>query len=137
MAVQMLLWLLLSSKGALLSKGAKSLTWAENSNFPSVTLNNLNIQIVWFGTFFQQWNQTPCWSVLDFWKINLEKSSSTNWIFSLFQTIFLQPVEPTKINLEIDFYRLKILFDELDFYNLIFFKSSTDQQGESQNTFWD
>ena len=115
----------------------KSLCWSENLNFLSVTLNNLNIQIVWFGTFFQQWNQTPCWSVLDFWKINLEKSSSTNWIFSLFQTIFLQPVEPTKINLEIDFYRLKILFDELDFYNLIFFKSSTDQQGESQNTFWD
>ena len=27
---------------------------------------------------------TPCWSVLDFWKINLEKSGSTNWIFSLF-----------------------------------------------------
>ena len=35
---------------------------------------------------------TPCWSVLDFWKINLEKSSSTNWIFSLFQTGFLQLV---------------------------------------------
>ena len=26
---------------------------------------------------------TPCWSVLDIWKINLEKSGSTNWIFSL------------------------------------------------------
>ena len=32
------------------------------------------------------------WSVLDFWKINLEKSSLTNWIFSLFQTEFLLPV---------------------------------------------
>ena len=30
----------------------------------------------------------PCWSVLDFWKFNLEKSSSMNWIFSLFQTGF-------------------------------------------------
>ena len=29
---------------------------------------------------------TPCWSVLDFWKINLEKSSLTNLIFSLFFT---------------------------------------------------
>ena len=27
-------------------------------------------------------------AVLDFWKINLEKSSSTNWIFSLFTTWF-------------------------------------------------
>ena len=35
---------------------------------------------------------SPCWSVLDFWKINLKKSSSTNWIFSLFQTWFLLPV---------------------------------------------
>ena len=31
------------------------------------------------------------WSVLDFWKINLEKSCSTNWIFSLFRTGFLLP----------------------------------------------
>ena len=23
----------------------------------------------------------PCWSVIDFWKINVEKSCSTNWIF--------------------------------------------------------
>ena len=35
---------------------------------------------------------SPCWSVLDFWKINLGKSSSTNWIFSLFRTGFLLPV---------------------------------------------
>ena len=25
---------------------------------------------------------SPCWSVLDFWKFKLEKSSSTNWIFN-------------------------------------------------------
>ena len=31
---------------------------------------------------------------------------------------------------EIDFCRLKIQFAELDFYDLIFQKSSTDQQGE-------
>ena len=37
---------------------------------------------------------TPCWSVLDFWKINLEKSSPKNLslIFSLFRTWFLLPV---------------------------------------------
>jgi hypothetical protein len=32
-------------------------------------------------------------------------------------------------NLKIDFCKLKIQFIELDFYNLIFQKSSTDQQG--------
>ena len=36
-------------------------------------------------------SHTPCWSVLDFWKIDLEKSSSTNWIFSLFRIEFLLP----------------------------------------------
>ena len=39
--------------------------------------------------------------------------------------------DPAKINFEIDFWRQKIQFVELDFYNLIFQKSSTDQQGES------
>jgi hypothetical protein len=38
---------------------------------------------------------------------------------------------PGKTNFEIDFRRLKIQFVELDFYNLIFQKSSTDQQGDS------
>ena len=40
------------------------------------------------------WNYrtlTLCWSVLDTW-IKLEKSSSMNWIFSLFRTGFLLPV---------------------------------------------
>ena len=41
-----------------------------------------------------------------------------NWIFRLFQTGFLLPVWPAKIQ-----------FVELDFYNMIFQKSSTDQQG--------
>ena len=52
-----------------------------------------------------------------------------NWIFSLFPTGFLLPVQPAKINFEIDFCRLKIQFVEIDFYNLIFQKSSADQQG--------
>ena len=30
------------------------------------------------------WIHSPCWSLLDLCKINLEKSSSTNWIYSLF-----------------------------------------------------
>ena len=59
-----------------------------------------------------------------------EKSSSTNWIFSLFQTGVLLPVQPAKINFEIDFSRLKLQFVELEFSNLIFQNSSTDQQGE-------
>ena len=33
--------------------------------------------------------QTPYRSVLDFWRNNLKKSSSINWIFSLFWTRFL------------------------------------------------
>ena len=65
---------------------------------------------------------TPCWSVF------FEKSSSTNWIFSLFGTWFLLPVYPTKINFKTDFCSLKIQFVELDFYNLIFQKSNTDLQ---------
>ena len=43
-------------------------------------------------TRFWTMELSPCWSVLDFWKINLEKLSSTNWIFSLFRTGFLLPV---------------------------------------------
>ena len=73
---------------------------------------------------------SPCWSVLDFWKINLEKSSSKNWIYSLFRTWFLLPVQPAQTNFEIDFCRLKIQFVKLDFFNLLFQSSSTDQQGD-------
>ena len=36
--------------------------------------------------------QTPYRSVLDFWRNNLKKSSSINWIFSLFWTRFLMCV---------------------------------------------
>ena len=69
----------------------------------------------------------PLVLVLDLWKINFEKSNSTNWIFSLFQTWFLVPA---KFNF--DSGRLKIQFVKLDFYNLIFKKSSTDQQRERE-----
>ena len=46
-----------------------------------------------------------------------------------FRSWFLLPVQPAKINSKFDFCRLKIKFDELDFYILIFQKSSTDQTG--------
>ena len=72
---------------------------------------------------------TPCWPLLDFWEINLQKSSRINWIFSLFQTGFLLTVQPAKINFKIDNCRLKIWLAKLDFSYLIFSKSSTDQQG--------
>ena len=69
---------------------------------------------------------SPCWSVLDFWKIKLEKSSSTNWIFSLQKSIsklifagYIGSKNPVRN-------RLKIQLAELDFSNLIFQKSSTD-----------
>ena len=42
---------------------------------------------------------SPYPSVLDFWKINLEKSNLTNWIFSLFRTGF-------SVYFELDFYCL-------------------------------
>jgi hypothetical protein len=60
------------------------------------TLNNVYSQntIIWISfelsmfSFNQQsiW-YSPFWYVLEFWKIKLEKSSSTNWIFSLQKSI--------------------------------------------------
>ena len=44
---------------------------------------------------------TPYPSVLDFWKIKLEKSSLMNWIFSLFWTWFLQATQAVKIQFDI------------------------------------
>ena len=34
------------------------------------------------STMFTGKTPTPCWSILDFWKIKFEKSISTNWIFT-------------------------------------------------------
>ena len=65
-------------------------------------------------------------SVLDFWKIKFEKSSSRNWIFDLQKSIsklifpgYAGGKSPVQN-------RLKIQFVKLDFSNLIFKKSSTD-----------
>ena len=63
---------------------------------------------------------SPYPSVLDFWKIKLKNSSSTNWIFILFRTGFLLHVQPAKIYFEIDFCRLKIQLVELDFQTWFF-----------------
>ena len=41
---------------------------------------------------------SPCWFVLEFWKIKLEKSSSTNQ----FRNWFLQATQAVKIQFEID-----------------------------------
>ena len=72
---------------------------------------------------------TPYRSVLDFWKIKFEKSSSTNWIFNLQKLIsklifagYTGSRNPVRN-------RLKIQFVNFDFPKLIFQKSSTDQQG--------
>ena len=45
-----------------------------------------------------------CWSVLDFWKINLEKSSLTKWIFSLFRLYITPNVLHSVIWMEIFFF---------------------------------
>ena len=75
---------------------------------------------------------SPCWSVLEFWKIKLEKSSSANWIFSQQKSIlklifagYTGSKNPVRN-------RLKIQLVKLDFSKLIFHKSSTNQQGETQ-----
>ena len=48
---------------------------------------------------------TPCWSILEFWKIKLEKSILTNWLFSLQKSIskcFFLSTQAVKIQFEID-----------------------------------
>ena len=67
-------------------------------------------------------------SVLDFWKIKFEKSSSTNWIFGSISKLIPAGSKNPVWN------RLKIQFVKLDFSNLIFQKSSTDKQGLSYVT---
>ena len=65
---------------------------------------------------------TPCWSVLQFWKIKLEKSSSMNWIFSL-QISILKFIFASYTGSKNSVRnRLRIQFDELDFSKLIFQK---------------
>ena len=72
---------------------------------------------------------TPCWSVLEFGKIKLEKSSSTNWIFSLQKSISKLIFAGYTGSKNQVWNRLKIQFVELDFSKLIFQKSSTGQKG--------
>ena len=47
---------------------------------------------------------TPCWSILEFWKIKLETSNLTNWLFSLQKSIskcFFLSTQALKIQFEI------------------------------------
>jgi hypothetical protein len=69
---------------------------------------------------------SPYPSVLDFWKIKFEVSSSTNWIFNLQKLIsklifagYTGSKNPVGD-------KLKIQFVKLDFSKLIFQKPSTD-----------
>ena len=95
--------------------------------WPNCVLKNSVINRPWKFLIHTFVTLSPCRSVLDFWKINLEKSSLANWIFSLFQTGFLLPVQPAKINFEIDFCRLKIQFFKLEFSKLIFQNSQINR----------
>ena len=71
---------------------------------------------------------TPCWSVIDFWKNKFEKSSSTNWIFNLQKSILKLIFVGYTGSKNTFRNRLKIQLVKLDFSNLIFQKSCTDQQ---------
>ena len=83
-----------------------------------------------FGTKKHTNSLTPCWSVLDFWKINLEKSSFTNWIFSLFQTGFFTACVACKNQFPNWFLKAKNPVHGTWVFQLDFFlNSSTDQQG--------
>ena len=59
-------------------------------------------------------------------------SSSTNWIFGLWESILKLIFAGYTGSKNSVRNRLKIQFDELNFSKLIFQKSSTDQQGESK-----
>ena len=62
---------------------------------------------------------TLCWTVLEFWKINLEKSSLTNFIFSL-QNLISISIFACYTGSKKQFQnRLKLLFVKLDFPNWI------------------
>ena len=76
------------------------------------------------------WHQrhSPCWSVLEFWKIMLENLNSTNWIFSLQKSIWKLIFAGSTDSENSVRNRLKIQFVELNFSKLIFQKSSTDHQ---------
>ena len=56
---------------------------------------------------------TPCWSAHGIWKIYLEKSSSTNLIFSLFRTWFLQQSYQQGVCFPIFFSFLKFSYKKL------------------------
>ena len=103
-------------------------TKSYNIKYINTEGNSFGIHNLCFGFFSSfLWcaiTLSPCWSLLEFWKIKLEKSISMNWIFSLQKWISKLIFAGYQIR-----NRLKIQFVELDFSKLIFQKSSTDQQG--------
>ena len=86
----------------------KTYIWLVGDVFSSRVAKQSSVlgnSVVLFGVFFKNHDRpleirmTPCWSVLEFCKIRLEKSSSKNWIFSLQKSILKLIF---KILLEID-----------------------------------
>ena len=82
-----------------------------------------HLYYLWLSTL----NLLPYPSVGDFWKIKSEKSSSTDWIFNLQESISKLIFASYTGSKNPVGNRLKIQFVELDFSNMIFQKSSTDQ----------
>ena len=97
-------------------------------------------ELNWWTKGVDETHISPCWSVLDFWKINLEKSSWQTWFLAYFELdfYFLCSLQKSISKLIFAGYtgsrnqvwnRLKIQLVKVDFSKLIFQKSSTDQQG--------
>ena len=105
------------------------LAWAVTEK-PVGLENILTTKICFWVSFFSS-SSWPLrgWSVLEFWTIKLEKSSSMNWIFSLQKSISKLIFAGYTGSKNPVGNRLKIQFIELVFSKLIFQKSSTDQQG--------
>ena len=66
-------------------------TKSYNIKYINTEGNSFGIHNLCFGFFSSfLWcaiTLSPCWSLLEFWKIKLEKSISMNWIFSLQKSI--------------------------------------------------
>ena len=115
----------------------KTYIWLVGDVFSSRVAKQSSVlgnSVVLFGVFFKNHDRpleirmTPCWSVLEFCKIRLEKSSSKNWIFSLQKSILKLIFAAYTGSKNPVWKRLKIQFIELDFSKWIFQKSNIDQQ---------
>ena len=68
---------------------------------------------------------------VDFWKINLEKSSSTTGLLVYFKLNLYTACVACKNQFGNGFLQVKFQFVDFEFSNLIFQNLNTDQQGES------